>query len=118
MFSDNQNLDNLEELFAELKSYTKLRQEHLKLELVEKSTILLSSAVVALTLLLLGGMVLFYLSFTLAHLLAPSVGGLATSFGIIAAGLICLAVIIYSLRKRLIIEPLAKFLANLFLNNK
>lgn len=116
MFSDNKNIDHLEELFVELKAYTKLRQEHLKLELVEKSTILVSSALLALVLLLLGGMVLFYLSFTVAHLLAPAVGGLATSFGIIAGVLTCLALIVYVLRKRLIIEPLAKFLSNLFLN--
>lgn len=116
MFSDNKNIDHLEALFVELKAYIKLRQEHFKLELVEKTTILISSALLALVLLLLGGMVLFYLSFTVAHLLAPAVGGLATSFGIIAAVLTSLAIILYLLRKRLIIEPLAKFLSNLFLN--
>lgn len=116
MFSDKQNIDRLEELFVELKTYAKLRQEHFKLELVEKATILVSAALLTLVSLILGGMILFYFSFTLAHLLAPSVGGLAASFGIISGVISLIVIIVFLFRRKLIIEPLAKFLANLFLN--
>ncbi|MGL5938681.1 MAG: phage holin family protein [Phocaeicola sp.] len=118
MFSNEQNIEHLEELFREIKSYVKLRQEHSKLELVEKSTILVSAALLTLVLLLLGGMVLFYLSFTLAHLMTPYVGGLAASFGIIAGGLTLLFLLVLRFRNVLIKRPLAKFLANIFLNKK
>ncbi len=68
--------DNLQQLLAELKKYAELQKDYVKLHLVEKLTILISTLILVFILLILGIIALFYLSFTLAYVLAPHVGGL------------------------------------------
>ena len=83
MFANDKNIDNLQQLFVELKKYAELQKDYVKLHLVEKLTILVSSLILVLVLVILGIIALFYLSFTLAYVLAPHVGGLMVSYGII-----------------------------------
>lgn len=117
MFSDDKNIESLEQLFIDLKKYIMLQKEYSKLEIVEKLTILSSAAIVALLLTVLGMMALFYLLFALAYVLEPIVGGLKISFTIIAAINILIILFLVAFRKKLIINPLANFLANLFLTD-
>ena len=118
MFANDKSIDNLQELFAELKQYASLQKDYVKLDLVEKLTVLLSTLILVLVLLVLGMMVLFYLSFTLAYILEPLVGGLMVSYGIISGVIVALIALVIAFRKRLIVQPLVKFLANLFLNDQ
>ena len=76
MFANDKNIDNLQQLLAELKKYAELQKDYVKLHLVEKLTILISTLILVFILLILGIIALFYLSFTLAYVLAPHVGGL------------------------------------------
>jgi hypothetical protein len=46
------------------------------------------------------------------------VGGLMNSYAIITGGILVLGILIYVFRKKLIIQPLTTFLANLLLNDK
>ena len=117
MFSDDKNIESLEQLFIDLKKYIMLQKEYSKLEIVEKLTVLSSAAIVALLLTVLGMMALFYLLFALAYVLEPIVGGLKISFTIIAAINILIILFLVAFRKKLIINPLANFLANLFLTD-
>lgn len=66
---------------------------------------------------ILGMIALFYLSFMLAYILEPHVGGLTISYAIISGMIILLFAGIYFFRQQLIIKPLTQFLANLFLND-
>jgi len=116
MFANDKNIDNLQQLFVELKKYAELQKDYVKLHLVEKLTILVSSLILVLVLVILGIIALFYLSFTLAYVLAPHVGGLMVSYGIIT-GCIILIILIIFFRKRLIMQPMVNFLANLLLND-
>ena len=84
---------------------------------VEKLTILISTLILVFILLILGIIALFYLSFTLAYVLAPHVGGLMASYGIITGCIILLILLIVLFRKRLIVQPMVNFLANLLLND-
>lgn len=118
MFANDKSIDNLQALLAECKKYIELQKDYLKLELVEKLTILLSTLILILILLILGMMALFYLSFTLAYILEPVVGSLTVSYALISAGIILLALIAYLFRKQLIIQPMVNFIGHLFLNNK
>ena len=59
--------------------------------------------------------VLFYLSFAIVYWISP-VTGTAGAFAIVAALLLFLLFIIYSLRKPLIIRPLIRFLTNTLLS--
>ncbi|MBQ3191706.1 MAG: phage holin family protein [Bacteroidaceae bacterium] len=118
MFSTDKTIDNLQTLFTEVKHYVDLQKDYVKLDITHKLTILLSTLILILVLVVLGMIALFYLSFTLAYVLEPLVGGLTTSYAIITGGILLLGALIYGCRQRLIIQPLTNFLANLLLNDK
>ena len=65
MFANDKNIDNLQQLFVELKKYAELQKDYVKLHLVEKLTILVSSLILVLVLVILGIIALlpfFYIS--------------------------------------------------------
>lgn len=117
MFANDKSIDNLTELFKEVKKYLKLQGEYVKLDLVEKLTILLSTLTLIFVLIILGTMVAFYLSFMLVYVLASATGSLVAGYAIIGGILILLAFIIYRLRQKLIFQPMVNFLARLFLDD-
>ena len=100
---------------SHLTQYLNLQKEYTKVEVTEKLSVLLSMLILILLIVILGMMALFYLSFTLAWLLAPAVGSITLGFSLIAILYIVLAILLVTFRKRLIIDPMVKFLANLFL---
>ena len=116
MFADDKSIENIRQLFLEFRKYLLLQKEYTKLEVTEKLSILLSTLILILLIIILGMMALFYLSFTIAYMLAPVVGGLFASFSIIAGFCILLIILLYVFRKALIINPMVKFLASLFLS--
>lgn len=117
MFANDKSIDNLTELFKEVKKYLKLQGEYVKLDLVEKLTILLSTLTLIFVLIILGTMAAFYLSFMLVYVLASATGSLVAGYAIIGGILILLAIIIYRLRQKLIFQPMVNFLARLFLDD-
>ena len=118
MFATDKTIDSLQALFTEVKHYVDLQKDYVKLDITHKLTILLSTLILILVLVILGMIALLYLSFTLAYVLEPYVGGLTNSYAIITGGILILGFIIYAFRKKLIIQPLTNFLANLLLNDK
>ena len=121
MFANDKSIDNLEALFKEARKYINLQGEYLKLNLVEKLTILLSTLIVILLIIILCMMALFYFSFMLVYAIAPLVGSLIGGYAVIGGILLLLALIIYHMRSELIFQPMVNFLARLFLdesNNK
>ena len=117
MFANDKSIDNLTELFKEVKKYLKLQGEYVKLDLVEKLTILLSTLTLIFVLIILGTMAAFYLSFMLVYVLASATGSLVAGYAVIGGILILLAFIIYRLRQKLIFQPMVNFLARLFLDD-
>jgi positive regulator of sigma E activity len=117
MFANDKSIDNLTELFKEVKKYLKLQGEYVKLDLVEKLTILLSTLTLIFVLIILGTMAAFYLSFMLVYVLASATGSLVAGYAIIGGILILLAFIIYRSRQKLIFQPMVNFLARLFLDD-
>ena len=117
MFANDKSIDNLTELFKEVKKYLKLQGEYVKLDLVEKLTILLSTLTLIFVLIILGTMAAFYLSFMLVYVLASATGSLVAGYAIIGGILILLAFIIYILLQKLIFQPIVNFLARFFLDD-
>lgn len=115
MLFDDPNIDSVKQLIAETKSYLELQKEYVRLELTEKLTVLLSTLILVLLMVILGMVALFYFSFTFAYILAPRVGGLMVSFGIITLFLLITMAVIYLMRKQIIINPTLRFLAKVFL---
>jgi hypothetical protein len=60
---------------------------------------------------------LFYFSFTIAYVLAPYIGGLMSSFALITLFLLVVMAVVYRFRQKIIVEPMVKFLASLFLKD-
>ena len=116
MFANDKSIDNLEALFKEVKKYINLQGQYLKLELVEKLTILLSTLILVFVLGMLGIMALFYFSFMLVYALDSFTNSLIGSYAIIGGGLLIIAFIIYKMRQTLIFQPMVNFLAKLFLD--
>jgi len=109
--------ESFQQLYADLKKYVELQAEYLKVEFVEKLTILVSTLLIIILITVLAVAALFYLFFSLAYALEPLLGSLAVSFAIISGIYVLLISFLVILRKRLIINPLVKFLSNLFLKN-
>ena len=116
MFANDKSIDNLEALFKEVKKYINLQGQYLKLELVEKLTILLSTLILVFVLGMLGIMALFYFSFMLVYALDSFTNSLIARYAIIGGGLLIIAFIIYKMRQTLIFQPMVNFLAKLFLD--
>ena len=117
MFADDKSIENFQQLFFEFKKYLELQKEYTKLELTEKLTILLSTLIMIVVLIILGMVALFYLLFALAYVLEPLVGGLMVSFAMISCFHILLIALIVIFRKKIIINPMTKFIAGLFIDN-
>jgi len=107
--------ENFKQLYDDVKKYIFLQSEYIKVEFVEKLTILLSTLLIITLISVFGVIALFYLFFSLAYALVPLVGSLSVSFGIIAGIYIILIGLLILLRKHIVINPLVKFLSDLFL---
>ncbi|MCD8318673.1 MAG: phage holin family protein [Paraprevotella sp.] len=115
MFSSSKNIESIGKLLLEFKKYLELQKEFVKLDATEKITVILSAVLVVAVLLLLGSIVLLFLTFALAYLLGEATGSLPVGFGIIAAFVLLLAFIFYMNRNRWVIQPLARFMTRLIL---
>ena len=118
MFANDKSIETLGQLFEECKKYILLQKEYMRLELVEKLTVLSSTCIMVVIAIILGMMALFYLSFSVAYILARHVGRLTVSFAIITAFLLLLLAVVYVFRKQLIVRPLVRFMANLFMSSE
>ncbi len=116
MFSDK-TISSVKELFEEIKKYLVLQKEYTKLEITEKLTILFSALILIILFVILGMVALFFLLMALAYALVPLVGSLGASYLIIGIVYVVLILLVYLMRKKLIISPIVNFTANLFLGN-
>ncbi len=107
--------ENFKQLYDDVKKYVFLQSEYIKVEFVEKLTILLSTLLIITLITVLAVIALFYLFFSFAYALVPIVGSLSVSFSIIAGIYIVLIGLLVLFRKILVINPLVKFLSDLFL---
>lgn len=115
MFANENTINNLESLIKEIRKYIELEGQYIKLDIVEKLTILLSTLILILILIILGMMALFYFSFMLVYALIPIVGSLIGSYAVIGGIILLLALTVYRMRKQWIFHPIVNFLAKLFL---
>jgi uncharacterized membrane protein len=116
MLSDDKSIENLKQLFLEIKKYGEYQLEYAQLNLVEKLTRIIVMLILIFVCTALGMMALFFLTFAFAHLIAQYVGGLAGSFAIVAVIIALICLLVYTMRQKLIIRPLVKVLANILLN--
>lgn len=107
--------DEIKDLFAQGRDWVRLEVEYAKLTVAEKFTILASAMIIGAVCLLMGMVVLVMLAFALADvfmlLMAPGLAYLSV------AGVICLMILVlYLLRKPILLNPIARFITRLFIN--
>lgn len=106
------------ELWDEVKKYLTLQIDYAKLTAVEKLVVLLSAIALATVLMILGACVLFYLSFAIVYMLVDVIGCVWGAYLIVSGLFVVLAIVVFALRKQLILDPVAKFFTKLFLTHK
>ena len=118
MANQQEPAENFSQLYEDVKKYVRLQTEYVKVDVVEKTTILLSTLLIVGLVIVLALAVLFYLCFALAYALQPVIGSLAISFAIISCFYVLLIAVLLYFRKPLVINPLVRFLSGLFLKDK
>ena len=118
MFSNSKNIESIGKLLLEFKKYLELQKEVVKLDATEKMTVILSAILIVTVLLLLGSIVLLFLTFALAYYLGDVLGSLSLGFGLISAFILLLTVIFYLNRNRMVIQPMARFMTKLILTKE
>ena len=118
MFSNSKNIESIGKLLLEFKKYLELQKEFVKLDATEKMTVILSAILIVPVLLLLGSIVLLFLTFALAYYLGDVLGSLSLGFGLISAFILLLTVIFYLNRNRMVIQPMARFMTKLILTKE
>ena len=100
-----------------MKRYLQLQKRYLALNAVEKVTRLFSAVAVAVVCLMLGAMVLFFALYALAWWAGALLGSVATGFIIVAVLLMVMAIVFYCHRQQWVVQPLARLMAGLVLDN-
>ncbi len=118
MFSNSKNIENIGRLFLEFKKYLELQKEFVKLDATEKTAVVFSAALIVAVILLLGSIALLFFAFAMAYYLGNVLESLSLGFCVIGAAVVIIALIFYSNRNRMVIQPIARFMANLILSKK
>lgn len=117
VFSNDKNIETLARLIGNLRRYGELRLESLQLDMVSKITMLASALIMGVILAAVVGVVVMFLSFAVIFTLAPLVGGYVTSILIVAGAYLIFAILVFQMRRRWIIDPIARLLVTIFLNS-
>lgn len=105
--------DELKDLFVQGKEWARLEVEYAKLTLAEKFTVLISTLIIGAICLLMGMIVLILLGFSLAELfkmMMPPALAYLSSAGV----MLLLTLIVFFLRRPLMLNPVARFITKLF----
>ena len=102
-------------LFSEARKYFSLEWDYTKLTAVEKLAVLLSAIAFIAVVIVIGAFALHYLLAALISLLASALG-CAWGANLIAVGvLLVVMLVVFAFKKRLIVDPVARFVSKLFL---
>lgn len=111
--SDNQQPTSVQSLFDSLKRLVTLQLDYARLTAAEKMTVLLSTIAFFAVVGVLGTLVLIFVSIGVGHLLASTVAREA-GYLYVAAFYLVLFVMLFVFRKKLIVDPIARFITKLF----
>lgn len=116
MLSSDKNIETIGQLLVEIKHYIDLQGKNMQLGLVQKTSKLASALVLVGLVCGLFAVVLIFLSFTLASMLAAFVGQTA-GYLLVALVYLLLAALIYVKRKGWIETPITRFVASILLSD-
>lgn len=103
-------------LLNDVKKYIDLNIDYMKVAGTEKLAIILSGIAVVAAVMILGGIALFYISFSGVYLIEAWVGSESLAYLIVGIIMLILLLIVYAFRMKLIVNPIARFVSKLFLD--
>ncbi|MCM1109212.1 MAG: hypothetical protein NC388_09210 [Clostridium sp.] len=106
----------MQKLFLELKNYLELQKKFVMLDTAEKLTVLISAIAIGSVVLILLSMLLLFATLALAYYLGDLLHSLPLGFALIAALFGVILFYFYANRNKLVIQPLARMMADLFIN--
>jgi len=111
----NQSDNTYRRLLEIGRKYVSLNIEELKLTLAEKVTVLISTAAVVA---IVGGLIILlclFLTLSLVHWMA-TIMPIALAYALVAGFFLVCVIVVFLLRRTLVIDPVARFISRLFLS--
>lgn len=113
--NENKKPDSFADLIDSVKRLITLNLDYARLTAAEKLTVLMSSMAFYAVLTVCATMVLIFISIGVGHLLATTVAKVA-AYLYVAGFYVVLLVLLVVFRKRLFIDPAARFISKLLVN--
>lgn len=117
MLGTGKYTEDIREIILEVKHYLSLQKKYLAIDAAEKITKILSVVTIAAICILLGSTILLLGTFALAYLVGDLLNSLPSGFAIMAIVVALILVLFYSKRNVWVIQPLARMMAQLFVDN-
>lgn len=115
MFSNDKNIETIEQLVRLVKDYIGLQGEYLKLDVTEKMVRLITALLLFAVFALLFIVILIFVSAAVSFAIAPTIGYPA-AFALIAVFHLFLFLMLLVFKKSWIEKPLVKFIASLIID--
>ena len=117
MIGTGKYTEDIKEIILEVKNYLNLQKKYLAIDAAEKTTVILSAVAIAAICILLGSIILLFCTFALAYWIGDLLNSLPLGF--LSMGIIVLLILLlfYCKRKAWIIQPLARMMAQVFIEN-
>ncbi len=117
MAENNTTNITFRELLEQGKRYLNLHLDYVKLTAIEKLSIILGMSVLFSVILTLSVGAGIYLSFAVVYLLEPLVG-IVAAYAIVGAVCLILIAVAAIFKRRLILDPITRFVSRVLLNDK
>lgn len=117
MIGTGKYTEDIKEIILEVKNYLNLQKKYLAIDAAEKTTVILSAVAIAAICILLASIILLFCTFALAYWIGDLLNSLPLGF--LSMGIIVLLILLlfYCKRKAWIIQPLARMMAQVFIDN-
>ena len=117
MLGTGKYTEDIREIILEVKNYLNLQKKYLAIDAAEKATVILSAVAIAAICILLSSTLLLFCTFALAYWIGDLLDSLPLGFLAMAIFIAVLLLLFYSKRKAWVIQPLARMMAQLFVDN-
>ena len=108
---------NYAQLWQSVKDEVKSEVDYTRLDVTEKTSVMLSWVAIIAVLAIFAACIVFCLAWAALHWLTVATGSVAAATAIVVAALVLLAFIFYGYRKTLIINPVTRSITKLFLSS-
>ena len=117
MLGTGKYTEDIREIILEVKNYLNLQKKYLAIDAAEKATVILSAVAIAAICILLSSTILLFCTFALAYWIGDLLNSLPLGFAAMAIVVVLVLILFYRKRKAWVIQPLARMMAQLFVDN-